>query len=112
MPCDQRRTVSVDLTIANKERLVAALKVDGFTLYSESPEYIEGRTPQGVRFTIDDGRLELEGGRVRQQDAEKVAAQVNQAYTKETTRVIAKRHGFTLKTNATSGQMTLTRRTF
>jgi hypothetical protein len=102
MPCYTVRTIQQDLTVGDKDVLVRGLKAAGFTVSENA---------NGIMATKGYEAAVIAGGRIETTEAGKhLINEVKRAYSNEAVRTAAKRYGWLLQPQATTGRYVAHRR--
>jgi hypothetical protein len=109
MPCYTISEVRAELSVADPEILLRALKAAGYQSITAEAGIIAAATPEGRLFQIRAGQVQMYG--LDQRAVEDEATRITKAYGAEVIRTAAKRYGFALKQNPKQPtQFTLKRR--
>lgn len=117
MPCNQIRTTSIELNLANQELLIKALK----ELYGQGGVEVLGNTiyirSGSENFTVSAGKVTLRysAGYMSSQQADKqageIANKIKRGYTAEAIKFGAKKMGWNIKSTGNTQHIQATRRT-
>lgn len=103
MPCDQVRTMTVDLLLADRELLNSALD----TMGARDARYGKTITVNGNTFTVTDGEIQSDGY-ATEAETQEAARQVRVAYAQATVKKVARKYGWALGKSTTAADGTIT----
>lgn len=106
MPCDQIRTCQIDLDVADRDILKAALTNKLGWSFTERNNTIYARTKNGTAVTIHADHVEMQRGQ------EKLADQIKRAYSFEMLDVGSLKFGFAVTKDAAGEPIALSKDAF